>query len=215
MPSPPARPTIYHITHVENLPSIVAGGALFSDAAMIARGGPAVPIGMSGIKQRRLSRPMLCHPGDCVGDYVPFYFCPRSIMLYVISRRNHQDMTYTDGQDDIIHLEADLNAVIAWAEDEGRKWAFTLSNAGAVYARFRSSPDDLGQINWAAVAARDWRAPEIREGKQAEFLVHGSFPWELVECIGVRSASVKAQVDGVLRIAQHRPKIRIQPDWYY
>jgi hypothetical protein len=84
MTPPPSRPKIYHITHVDNLPAIISDGGLISDAAMIARGGPATPIGMSKIKQRRLSLPVHCHPGDHVGDYVPFYFCPRSIMLFVI-----------------------------------------------------------------------------------------------------------------------------------
>lgn len=36
----PAQPKLYHITHVDNLPAILAGG-LWSDAAMIARGGPS------------------------------------------------------------------------------------------------------------------------------------------------------------------------------
>jgi len=96
-PSPP-RPQIYHITHVDNLPSIIAAGGLFSDALMLAQGGPAAGIGMSKIKTRRLALPVDCHPGDKVGDYVPFYFCPRSIMLFVIHRANHPDLTYRGGQ---------------------------------------------------------------------------------------------------------------------
>ena len=31
-----------------------------------------------------------------------------------------------------MHLEADLNEVVAWADASGRRWAFSLSNAGAV-----------------------------------------------------------------------------------
>jgi len=69
----PAQPKIYHITHVENLPSIVADGGLVSDATMIARGGPAAAIGMSNIKRRRVEELGVdCHPGTKVGDYVPF-----------------------------------------------------------------------------------------------------------------------------------------------
>ena len=81
MSTPPATPRIYHITHVNNLPAIIANGGLVSDAAILARGGPAATIGMSNIKQRRLSLPVSCHPGLNVGDCVPFYFCPRSTML--------------------------------------------------------------------------------------------------------------------------------------
>lgn len=79
MTPPPARPKIYHITHVENLGEIVTDGGLLSDAAMIARGGPTQAIGMSSIKRRRVEELVVgCHPGTRVGDYVPFYFCPRS-----------------------------------------------------------------------------------------------------------------------------------------
>ncbi len=76
MSRPPARPQIYHITHVNNLPAIVAEDALYPDTTMLATGGPAAPIGMSTIKQRRLGLPVACHPGHSVGEYVPFYFCP-------------------------------------------------------------------------------------------------------------------------------------------
>ena len=102
MPDPPEQPKIYHITHIDNLPSIVKEG-LVSDAAMIARGGQAKMIGMSHIKQRRLSLPVSCHPGDHVGDYVPFYFCSRSVMLYLIYMRN-AELTYRDGQSAIVHF---------------------------------------------------------------------------------------------------------------
>jgi hypothetical protein len=67
---------------------------------------------MSEVVARRKRLPVSCHPGTCVGDYVPFYFCPRSVMLYVISRRNHSSLTYRGGQAPIVHLETDLHAVV-------------------------------------------------------------------------------------------------------
>jgi hypothetical protein len=84
VPVPPANPKIYHITHVNNLPSIIAAGELISDAAIIQQGGPPAAVGMSKIKQRRLALPVTCHAGDFIGEYVPFYFCPRSVMLYLL-----------------------------------------------------------------------------------------------------------------------------------
>jgi len=148
---------------VDNLPSIIADSGLVSDAAMIARGGPAAAIGMSAIKRRRLQLPLDCHPGDCVGDYVPFYFCPRSIMLYLISCANHPDLSYRGGQGPIVHLEADLHEVVDWANSQQRRWAFSLSNAGAVYAQFRATLNDLGELNWPAIAATDFRTAEVKE----------------------------------------------------
>jgi hypothetical protein len=102
--TPPLRPKVYHITHVDNLEPIVRERVLLSDATIIARGGPTAGIGMSKIKQRRLTLPARCNPGSRVGDYVPFYFCPRSVMLYVIHCGNHPELTYRGGQGPIVHL---------------------------------------------------------------------------------------------------------------
>ncbi len=215
MTTPPPGPRLYHITHLDNLQGIVANGGLASDAEMLARGGPAAGIGMTSIKQRRLSLPVTCHPGDHVGDFVPFYFCPRSIMLYVIHCANHPDLSYRGGQGPIVHLEADLAAVVAWATQAGRRWAFSLSNAGATYAEFRSDLNDLGEIDWNAVASTDFRNAAVKEGKQAEFLLHGDFPWNLVTRIGVASQPVAAQVRTALQGAAHQPKVTVQPTWYF
>jgi len=144
MTKPPDRPKIYHITHVDNLGGIVAEGGLVSDREMLSRGGPVQAIGMSGIKRRRVEAlPVDCHPGTKVGDYVPFYFCPRSVMLYVIHCANHPELTYRGGQEPIVHLEADLYSVIEWAEANNRRWTFSLSNAGAYYTEFRSQAEAL------------------------------------------------------------------------
>jgi hypothetical protein len=212
--TPPAHPKIFHITHVDNLRSIVAAGELRSDASMIGGGAPHAGIGMSTIKQRRLGLPVTCHANDHVGDYVPFYFCPRSIMLFVIHCANHPDLTYRGGQAPIVHLQADLHAVVAWGRQHNRRWAFTLSNAGARYASFRANPAELDQIDWGAVASTDFRGPTVKEAKQAEFLVHGSFPWALVEALGVISDGVRGQAEAAIAASTHRPPVTVRPKWY-
>src|SRR5271155_5738696 len=83
----PDRPKIYHIVHVDRLASIIADGWLWSDADMVQRQGVGTTIGMSNIKARRLNELNLsCHPDLRVGHCTPFYFCPRSIMLFLIHR---------------------------------------------------------------------------------------------------------------------------------
>lgn len=215
MSPPPAQPKIYHITHVDNIPSIIARGGLLSDSGMALRGGPAAPIGMPSIKHRRLTLPLTCHQGDCVGDYVPFNFCPRSVMLFVIFKANDPSLMYRGGQDPIVHLEADLHEVVNWADATGRRWAFSLANAGAQYVEFRASLADLHELDWSAIAAVDFRSPDVKEGKQAEFLVHDFFPWDLVTRIGVHSIGVKSQADTALSAATHHPKVEVRRGWYY
>lgn len=115
-----AHPKIYHIVHADNLASIVADGFLWSDAVMVQRQGGTV-IGMGSIKQRRLGLPVSCHPGTHVGEYVSFYFCSRSIMLFVIHCANHPEPAYRGGQSPIVHLEADLQQIVRWAEANGQR----------------------------------------------------------------------------------------------
>jgi hypothetical protein len=88
----PTHPKIYHIVHIDKLPWIIAARCLWSDAIMAERNAAGTVIGMSTIKDRRLRLPVAPHPGLHVGDFVPFYFCPRSVMLYVIHMANHPDV---------------------------------------------------------------------------------------------------------------------------
>lgn len=211
----PAQPKLYHILHVDRLRSVLADGHLFCDAQMMNRMGTGTTIGLSGIKQRRLESLLDCHIGLHVGDCVPFYFCPRSIMLFLFYRNNHPELTYHGGQEPIVHLEADLRRTVEWARAHDQRWAFTLSNAGSGYFESRCDLDQLGEINWAAVQNRDFRAPSVKEGKQAEFLVERRFPWSLAERIGVHSEAMAQQVANALHGAEHRPRIEIKREWYY
>ena len=210
---PPDTPKIYHIVHVDRLASIVADGALWSDAELQDRARPGTTIGMSAIKQRRLTNPVKCRPGLNVGDCVPFYFCPRSVMLYLIHMANHSELDYRGGQDPIVHLEADLQEAVGWAERHERRWAFTLSNAGSSYFKDRCDLAQLNEIDWDAVKARKWQ--HCKEGKQAEFLVELSFPWTLVRRVGVRFMSIHEQATEAVRAADRQPAVELKREWYY
>jgi len=212
----PAQPKIYHITHVRNLPLLLEAGRIWSDAKRLELGLSCTIVGMSEIKRRRLEElPVDCHPGTMVGQYVPFYFCPRSIMLYILHRGNHPEITYREGQGPIMHLQADLRHVAALADKHKTRWAFTNCNAGARYATFFNNVDQLGEVDWAAVEATDFRSANIKEGKQAEFLVHESFLWSLIERIGVANQMVLQQVQAVLAASEHQPPVAVERRWYF
>lgn len=220
MTTPPAAPKIYHIVHVDKLPYIIADGCLWCDAVIIQRDSSGTTIGMSSIKERRLNQLTLSsHSGLYVGGCVPFYFCPRSVMLYIISQANHPELTYRGGQGPIVHLEADLSTAVNWAEFYKLRWAFTTSNAGANYFDDFCDLGQLHEIDWEAVRADRWSGAGIpsslKEGKQAEFLIERCFPWELITRVGVQSFPIWTRVAEALARAQHKPKIEIKPDWYY
>ena len=134
-------------------------------------------------------------------------------MLYVIYKRDHQDLAYRGGQRPIVHLEVDLRETVSWADRHRRRWAFTLSNAGSKYFEDRCDLEQLGEIDWKAVRSRDWS--HCMDEKQAEFLIEKSFPWELVRRVDVCSQRTYDQVCGAANAGAHRPRVEIVPGWYY
>jgi len=127
---------IYHITHLDNLKSIIDDQGVWSDSEMYTQKKEYNNVGISAIKNRRMSMQVDCYVGDFVGDYVPFNFCPRSVMLYLLHCSNHQDLLYCGGQLPIIHLQADLLTSVRWADEKGFRWAFTPTIASASYTLF-------------------------------------------------------------------------------
>lgn len=209
----PSNPKIYHICHIDRLAPIIANNGLFSDAIVQEHTLPGTVVGMSNIKRRRLNELYLdSHPNLLVGQCVPFYLCPRSVMLYLIYRRS-AELAYQGGQEPIIHLEADLREAVAWAAANNRRWCFTLSNAGSYYFEDRADLAQLHEINWDAVQSNNWQ--QCKEAKQSEFLLEESFPWQLIKRVGVINPVMYRQVVNTLPLNGHRPNVEVRREWYY
>jgi hypothetical protein len=204
-----ARP-IYHITHVSNLASIVAEGRLWSDARRLAKRLSSTNIGHAHIKERRLRRDVPCAAHGTLGQYVPFNFCPRSVMLYVIHRGTV--MGYDGGQEPIIHLVSSVEQAIG----SGRPWAFTNRHAELAYAEYFDRVEDEARVDWSVMSLTYWAgSEETKEKRQAEFLVHDWFPFECINEIGVRSKEVGRQVQEILRETGFNPPVLLRRPWYY
>lgn len=80
-------------------------------------------IAYGDIQARRATKQIGCGPGGTLHDYVPFYFAPRSPMLYTISQGNVPGCD--EGQEPIVHLVSTAQAV----EASGRPFAFTNGHA--------------------------------------------------------------------------------------
>lgn len=80
----PHNTLLYHITHVCNLPNIIKSGGLWCDKKRVGKGFDSTNIAHADIKERRLKIPVPLYSGTTLANYVPFYFCNRSPMLYSI-----------------------------------------------------------------------------------------------------------------------------------
>jgi len=205
---------IYKIIHISKLPAIIKENYLLSDTEVHKRMPVGEAIGMKEIMRRRMEELRLNSHSDLyVGECVPFYFCPRSVMLYMLYMRNHPDIEYRGGQEPILHLVADMRIAVEYAEQAGLRWAFTNSNAGSRYFDDFAKLSDLDKIDWNAVRAIDWK--NCKEQKQAEFLVEQRFPWELIEGIGVFSLERVNEVNKILAISNYQPAVNLKREWYY
>jgi ssDNA thymidine ADP-ribosyltransferase, DarT len=202
----PAHVLIYHITDVANLPDILNDGGLHSDAVMAQRN--ATVIGYSHIKERRLTQIRVpCCNNRFVGEFVPFYFCPRSPMLYTINQGNTGRPQGC--QATIIHLVSNVAAAISL----GQVWAISDGNAGAYYTDFDSHLNALDGLDWPAIRARNWQGKTHE--KSAEFLLADFFPWNCIQQIGCHNSQVAQQVKVLIQNHSHQPSVDVEPSWYY
>lgn len=202
---------IFHITHVDNVASVAASGLLCDNDVPTLEGGHR-NIAYTGIKAQRAVTPVPCGPGGTLSGYVPFYFAPRSPMLYTIWRDNVADAV---GQhDNIVHLVLRAEEIV----DAGLPFAFTDGHATMELSGFYDDLAKLTEIDWEVMRAQYWSTDgigEMRRKRQAEFLVLRHVPWSFVVGIGVHNAKVDAKLKKVLAQVQHRPPVAVKPEWYY
>ncbi|BDG20637.1 type II toxin-antitoxin system toxin DNA ADP-ribosyl transferase DarT [Thermus thermophilus] len=201
----PVPTRIYHITHLENLEGILQKGGLLPQSQ---RPPTRQNVAYGHIQARRAEVVVPVGPRGKLHDYVPFYFCPRSPMLYAI----HTGWTeYQGGQRPILHLVSTAQRVA----EERLPFVFTDRHAAVRYVRFFHKLEHLKALDWEAIHSFDWR--NTRERKQAEFLVKGLFPWRLIEEIGVIDEGIKAKVESVLARfpGLPHPPVQVRRSWYY
>ena len=204
----PDQTLIYHITDVDNLPGILAGGGLRSDAAMAQHNSEV--IGYEHIKQRRMTAIRVdCCGGRFVGEFVPFYFCPRSPMLYTVNLGNTGRAPGC--QNSIVHLVATLAAGI----NQNRPWAISDGNAGAFHTAFSTELNALDGLDWAAIRATQWQG--LTHKKSAEFLIADLFDWSGLQSIACYNEETAQKVRALLTpdTLLHKPVVKIESNWYY
>lgn len=213
MAARPVPTLLYHFTHLRHLASIATRG-LLSDRLASTEGLLTNEIGQSSIKSQRRGRTVPCEPGGCVGDYVPFYFAPRSPMLYAI--RAGRVAEYQEGQEPLVYLVTSVERLI----DLNAATVFVDRNAALALARFSSDPGDLDElIDWPLMAARMWansaEEPDRRERRMAECLVHRQVPWFAFEHVRTMTPRRHRDALAVLEGVEHRPRVAVTPEWYF
>jgi hypothetical protein len=211
---PRSVPTVVvHFTHVGHLPTILQRG-LLSDSAAQQACLVETEVANQDIKAMRRRRSVPVPPGGVVADYAPFYFAPRSPMMYVIHRGGVA--TYAAGCDSLIYLVTDverlsqLNAPIV----------FTDRNAVLGIAEFTADIDRLDTlIDWPLMRATMWNNtdahPDRKERRMAECLVHGQVPWQAFAEIVAKTTLCAQQARTMVTAAGENVPVVVRPSWYF
>jgi hypothetical protein len=224
MPAP-SHIRLFHITAIANLPGICTSGALLAKNEGSARGIRYQNIAHAGAQGARARRQVPDPPGGAIHDYVPFYFAPRSPMLYAIDRGSVADCQWR--QPDIVHFETTLERVV----ENGHPFVFYDRNATLAFSEAYTDLADLDHaIAWDILTeepaldgfCKFWqnrstpdRYTDRMERRQAEFLIQRRVPLSCMTRIGVLDTRKQAEVQRILH--DHAVKLRVDatPAWYF
>ncbi|AWB88480.1 DUF4433 domain-containing protein [Salinibacterium hongtaonis] len=210
---------VFHITHVDNLPGIIAAGALLADTAGAK---PVVDISSADTREVRRETTVV-HSGEgndpVVADYVPFYATPDSL-AWLGLRVGAVDprlsaVARTSSPTDFVVLVSTVGTL------DRDSIVVTDADAGDSGATFSESPDDaerrLRRMIEQSIDAANSEDPVLIHDltvRSAEVLVHGSVPFESITLIGVGNSRARDAVRAALDGVAHAPKVSVYPPWF-
>ncbi len=212
---------IFHITSLSNLASIVEYSKLL--ALNYLRNINFKSIANNDVQYRRSEVNVNYPPYGTLHDYVPFYFAPRSPMLYANINASHKSST---PQEEIIYLISSIQTIV----NNDLQYVFYDMHPVLANARCFYKLDDIDNIKWEIFFeeplcggfSKYWQNQDNyekplwakrKELRQAEFLVYKELDLVLVEEIitfdNRRCDIVKA------RIINNDIKVRVNKDFYF
>ncbi|WP_283134532.1 type II toxin-antitoxin system toxin DNA ADP-ribosyl transferase DarT [Rhizohabitans arisaemae] len=203
-------PWLLHFTHVDNLGAIAQNGLVADNR----RPPLTVECADQRIKANRRERAVSVGSAGVVADYVPFYFAPRSPMLYRICKGGVT--SYGQGQGPLIYLVTRLSAMT----ERDLAWVASDRNAATATARFTITRSDLAKhIDWALMEEEYWADTEDDgsrvQRRIAEMLVHERVPWEAFTHVYTHNDAVAAACHAIIASLEQRPSVAVRAHWYF
>lgn len=211
----PVPTRVLHMTRIERLPSLVHHG-LLSDNECRRRQIAGVEIGYSHVKERRARRNVPCGAGGTLADYVPFYYAPRSPMLFAVT--NGQVSLEAARTEEIIYLAGSTQAF----RESGLTVVASNRHAELGYAEFTDHDGDLENddfVDWPLMLEKYWnnvpKYPDRKERRQAECLVRPSVPWSALIGVATKDGSTSRRAREILDSCGATTPVAAVPSWYF
>lgn len=213
---PPPNPTpIFRFVHVDNLDALMRRGGLHAPNHMPDDGLPYRFCHDPEVQGARSAVTITAGPGGTIHDYVPFYFGYLSPMM--LKLKTGQVSGYNDGQEPLIYLVSTAQAVAA----AGVEFVFTDGHGLAFFTKQFDRLERLDAVDWEMVYQRYWsdntNDMDRQRRKQAEFLVHRSCPWSLIQEIAVIDTETRDRVEAIQTAfpASQGKMVKVERSWYY
>lgn len=190
----PARIDLFRMVHHANIGHIL-------DHGLCNRSHPEfdpnyVEIGHPEIIGKRTAQPVgIAGYGD-LGDYVPFYFCGHTPMLFnIITGRHGLPLR---PQRDLVLIHCPLPRITA----AGLRYVYTDGNAKVAISTTYTALADMDKLHWDTIGSDDFRiavhGPDVIRRKHAEFLVHEQVPVGCIAALIVLDAERKAEMEALV-----------------
>lgn len=204
---------LYHITDIKNLPSILERGALVAHSQVSSNKITYADIAHGNIQDRRAITEVPLPPYGMLHDYIPFYFAPRSPMLYAIKQGIVEN--YEGKQSDIIYLVSKTNVMEKYNKD----FVYTDGHGIMALTEFYKDLEDLDKVDWNVMKSKYWfdneDNPDRKRRRQAEFLVHEQVELNCFMGIGVYNQQMKEKVNEILKEHHIDMKVLVKRQEFY
>lgn len=104
-------------------------------------------------------------------------------------------------------------SAVSRATSLDRPWAFTDRHAELAHALHFDDLGKLGEVPWSVMPKPYWS--DVKEERQAEFLVEAFFPWTAVAEVVAMTAAVATRTTAAIQGSAHRPPVVVRREWSY
>ncbi|MEZ4433760.1 MAG: DarT ssDNA thymidine ADP-ribosyltransferase family protein [bacterium] len=170
---------VLRMVHLDNLAVYLARAALHAPGCWPADGHGWRTTHRGDVQQRRATAVVSRGPGGVLLDYVPFYFGPRSPMLYQL--HTGQVAGYTDSQGSLVYLVASAQEIAA----AGVGFVFFDGHALAGLSACYDDLAALDRLDWPTIETRQWAGARINPDMQRKQT--GEVPRPPLRAVGARA----------------------------
>lgn len=208
---------IYHVTHVRNLPAIIESGALLADASEALATRPDIDISTTDTRTARRAALVAGDGSARVAEYVPFFLSPNAAIWDSVRSGSADPRLTLDAlgstAGDFVILVSTVTTVLTGRADmiaaDEASVTITDGDAAGTLTRFATTPAGADRM------LRLLRAnPDSEALQNAELLVAGEVPFNLITLVGVTNDKVRDLVKPLFAGSAFRPKVVVYPPWF-